>query len=49
MDEKNRQAMTNPYTEQAKALAALSAENGLLRAEVERLREALQRNEKSRV
>jgi hypothetical protein len=29
--------MTDPYTEQAKIIAALSAANGLLRAEVERL------------
>ena len=28
--------MTDPYTEQEKAMAALTAENGLLRAEVER-------------
>jgi len=34
--------MTDPYTDQAKALAALSAENGLLRAEIELLRDALQ-------
>jgi hypothetical protein len=35
------QAMTDPYTEQAKAMAALSTENGLLRAEIERLRTTL--------
>lgn len=29
--------MSDPYTDQAKVLAALSAENGMLRAEVERL------------
>jgi hypothetical protein len=30
--------MSDPYTDQAKVLAALSAENGVLRIEIERLR-----------
>ena len=33
--------MSDPYTDQAKAMAALSAENGMLRADIERLRVAL--------
>ncbi len=31
--------MSDPFIEQARALASLSAENGLLRAEIERLKE----------